>query len=120
PRDPFDFDIVISDGDFQFGDWQGDGIATQEEGGGNPGSWRRMSHFGSANASTHYLVRTGSSYTPSEAGTINTLDVSWDRRLFAETQAFEAAAVLQNGVSYRTTERSFVTPVWQADSRTGL
>lgn len=120
PRHPFDFDIVISDGEFAFGDWQGDTIATQETTGGNPGAWRRMQHFGSAVEGAHYLVRSGSSYTPSQAGPILSLDVSWDRRVLTEAAVFEAAAVTQNGVTYRTTERSFFSFAWQSDGRTGL
>jgi hypothetical protein len=37
-----------------------------------------------------------------------------------EAQVSEAFLVEQGGVMYRTSERTFVVPAWQADSRTGL
>jgi len=123
PR-PSDFDVVISDGNFDTFDWfaQGDNFSDRQPTGGNPDAWRRTENPNSPAGSTssHFLIRTGSTYDPSQQGAITSMDVSWDRRLFFETQAFEGFLVTQNDLVYRTSERSFVTNVWQPDSRTGL
>ena len=120
-----DDDVIILDTDFAPGDWAisltspVEFEVAQEATGGNPGAWRRMTHFGQAET-THRLIRPGHQYNPATQGAIVSLDVSWDRKLFAETIASERFLVQQDNVLYRTTERSFFSPTWQTDSRLEL
>jgi YVTN family beta-propeller protein len=115
-------EVVILDTEFNPADWEatggGEHHSNQEATGGNPGAWRRMQHFGPANVA-HRLTRPGSAYDPSQ-GAILSIDVSWDRRLLAESVALEGFLVEQGGTIYRTTERALFLPAWQSDSRTGL
>jgi YVTN family beta-propeller protein len=115
-------DVVIGDSEFALADWVvsggGEHTTTQEATGGNPGAWRRTTHFGPANTA-HVLIRPGAAYDPAQ-GAIQTVDVSWDRRLLAESVALEGFLVQQNGVIYRSTERALFLPNWQTDSRAGL
>jgi YVTN family beta-propeller protein len=115
-------DVVISDDTFNLADWAvtgtGEHETTQEATGGNPGAWRRTIHFGPANT-VHRLIRPGSAYNPAQAG-ISSIDVSWDRRLLAESVALEGFVVEQNEIVYRTTERALFLATFQTDRRTGL
>jgi hypothetical protein len=115
--------VVIVDSDFDDEDWVVSGpaeqVTFQEPTGGNPGAWRRTTHFGQGET-THRLIRPGAVYNPSTLGAIDRIDVSWDRRLFAETIASERFFVEQNSVVYRTSERSFFSPAWENDQRAGL
>jgi YVTN family beta-propeller protein len=119
---PLADEVIISDTEFNPADWEatggGEHQSNQEATGGNPGAWRRTVHFGPANVA-HRLIRPGSAYDPSQ-GAILTLDVSWDRRLLAESVALEGFLVEQSGTVYRTTERALFLPTWQSDSRAGL
>jgi YVTN family beta-propeller protein len=125
PQPSFVDDVVISDTEFEPADWAislGGPLefeVSQQMTGGNPGAWRRTTHFG-AGIITHRLIRPGSEYTPSSLGAISNLDVSWDRILFAESVALESFVVEQDGVLYRTTERAIFLPTWQSDGRMNL
>jgi YVTN family beta-propeller protein len=116
-------DVVISDAQFNPADWiitgNGDQNTTQQPTGGNPGAWRRMIHFGAA-LGTHRLIRPGTEYVPSSQGAIDRIDVSWDRRILAETLVDERFLVEQNNVVYRTVERTFFAPAWENDFRLDL
>jgi YVTN family beta-propeller protein len=116
-------EVVISETEFNVADWAisggGEWDVSQETTGGNPGAWRRVTHFGPANT-THRLIRPGTGYDPSSQGAIDRIDVSWDRRIFAETLVSERFLVEQNNVVYRTVERTFFAPAWENDSRLGL
>jgi YVTN family beta-propeller protein len=113
---------VILDTEFNPADWEASGggehQSTQEASAGNPGAWRRMQHFGPANVA-HRLIRPGSAYDPAQGAILN-IDVTWDRRLLAESVALEGFLVEQGGTIYRTTERAVFLPTWQTDGRTGL
>jgi YVTN family beta-propeller protein len=115
-------DVVITETEFLLADWSigggGEWGVSQEPAGGNPGAWRRVTHFGPANT-VNVLLRPGAAYDPAQ-GAIQTIDVSWDRRLLAESVALEGFLVQQNNVIYRTTERAVFLPAWQSDSRVGL
>jgi YVTN family beta-propeller protein len=120
---PLGDEVIIADTEFQLADWAitvaGEQETTHEDAGGNPGAWRRTTHFGQGET-THRLIRPGTTYNPITQGAIDRIDVSWDRRLLAETIASERFLVVQNNVVYRTTERSFFSPTWQNDTRAGL
>jgi YVTN family beta-propeller protein len=122
-REPLGDEVLISDAQFDVADWTvtvvGAQATTQEATDGNPGAWRRTTHFGQGET-THRFVRPGSTYNPISQGAVDRIDVSWDRRLFAETIASERFVVVQNNVVYRTSERSFFSPAWENDQRAGL
>ena len=125
PPQAFEEDVVIADEDFAPASWAV-GVSglfefdnSQQPTGGNPGAWRRTTHYGGG-TTIHRLIRPGSQYTPSSQGAIFNVDVSWDRILFAETIASERFLVEQDGVVYWTGERSFFSMTWQADSRLNL
>jgi YVTN family beta-propeller protein len=120
PDDPptLDGDVTITDTDFVPGDWAvsiGGPVefdVSQQLTGGNPGAWRRTTHYGPATI-RHRLVQPGQQYTPSSLGPIASIDVSWDRRLLSETIIDERFLVEQDNVIYETAELGFFSPVWE-------
>jgi YVTN family beta-propeller protein len=126
PRQSFGDEVVITDTRFEPAHWAlGIGgpfefEVSQQTTGGNPGEWRRTTHF-APGIITHRLIRPGSEYTPSTLGAILTLDVSWDRRLFADTIIGERFVVEQDGVVYRAVENNFFeTEAWETVSQINL
>jgi YVTN family beta-propeller protein len=120
-------DVEISDTEFNVADWvatsTGEQFTTQELSGGNPGAWRRTTHFSppSEVLTIHRLVRAGSGYDPSVQGAIATIDASWDSRLVADGDFVEESVVVeQGGVMYRTAGSLVPSTTWTTYSRVGL
>jgi YVTN family beta-propeller protein len=120
-----DGEVVITDTDFLPTDWAvsvGGPVefeTSQQLTGGNPGAWRRMTHFGPATI-RHRLVRPGQQYTPASQGPIVYIDASWDRRLLADAIISERFLVEQDNVVYETTELGFFSPAWENMDLLGL
>ena len=115
-------DVVISDTEFDArADWavsrprQAQHVAGAD--GREPGRLASHDPLRSRRTTVHRLIRPGSQYTPSSAGAICSIDVSWDRRILAETLVSERFLVEQDNVVYRTTERTFFSPTWETDER---
>ena len=118
---------TITDGTFAPGDWDvfssvGPSQTVQETIGGNPGSWRRTTHFPApaAVATLHRLIHSAKQYDPATQGPIATLDATWDHRHLTPATSSYAFAVVQDGVAYWTDERSATNDAWQGILFIGL
>jgi YVTN family beta-propeller protein len=124
-REPDGADVVISDTEFNVGDWTVTGGGTQatthEPTGGNPGAWRLTDQFPGPNTvTTHRLVRPGSHYDPAQLGAVDGIDVRWDHRIQLGSVVLESFCAHQGGVAYCTFERFFTTTQWTGVSEAGL
>jgi YVTN family beta-propeller protein len=84
--------------------------------GGNPGEWRRTTHLGAGSADH---VQGHNFYTNSNA--VESIEASWDRRVFTETEGVEESFVIrQSGVFFRTAPTFAANPIWQPHNLIGL
>jgi YVTN family beta-propeller protein len=118
--------VVISDGEFRTADWSVSGMAEwdvqQQLSGGNPGAWRRTTHFvlSSDSKTVHRFVRPGSTYTPATQGAIGAIDLSYDRSILAGSIAYDGVVLEQDGVVYETFEHASDGSGWTTFSRINL
>jgi hypothetical protein len=126
--------VVIMDSTFANVDWTKTTLsisnatetATQSAAGGNPGSFRTMSHnFGSGIASLfifHEYIGTGGTYDPGTSGAIASIDYSEDQKKLAGTGAVGAfVAIKQGGVIFKGPVLNFSNDTtWITASSMGL
>jgi hypothetical protein len=108
--------VTFQDDTFNNADWDitpvftsgngGSGSATQMGGGGNPGSYRSVTHSMGSNPAKLYLFhrRAGATYDPQTQGPIQGITFSFDARTFSDVFGYggqsASLGLRQNGITY--------------------
>jgi hypothetical protein len=110
---PADWEVFASAGPSQ---------TTQEPTAGNPGAWRRTTHFaGPAGGTTvHRLIHPAKQYDPATQGPIASLDATLDHRHLSPGVSSLAFVIVQDGVAYATLDRTATNDAWQGIAFIGL